>query len=235
VGHVIDIYQGHDPAELPMYSVTAVAHYLGVPRSTITSWAKGHSKFKRVFSPAQTSPLRLSFLNLIEVYVLEALRRGPQRDGDGMRLPEVRDALRQLEILKGPESHPLATNRFSTDGVRMYTDHLGQLWNLSSRNQIEMREVIGRYLQHIEYDARGQAFSLQPARIGRDDRDAEHVRIAPRVAFGRPVVRGTGVPTRELANRRQAGDTPAFLARDFHLSEDDVVAALRWELGQEAA
>lgn len=223
-------------ARAALYSATAVAHHLGVPRSTVAAWARGHGEhFRRVFKPAQESPLRLSFQNLIEVYVLEALRRGPRRDGEGLRLPLVREALQNLKLLKGDEPHPLATNKFSHDGVRLYVEHLGQLVSLTDRNQVEIREVIERYLSRIEYDARGRATSLRPARLGRDDQDSEHVRITPLLAFGRPVVRGTAVPTGELANRRRAGDAPELLAREFDLSIDDVMAALRWELGQAAA
>ena len=36
-----DVYGGHDPREMPAYSIPEAAHYLQIPPSTLRSWIKG--------------------------------------------------------------------------------------------------------------------------------------------------------------------------------------------------
>ena len=43
------------------------------------------------------------------------------------------------------------------------------------------------------------------------------VEMDPRIAFGRPVLVGRGVPTAVLADRFKAGDTMTELAADFEV------------------
>lgn len=67
-----------DVRELPAYGVAEAAHYLLVPRATLRSWVAGMSYgsdaerkfFKPIIQPAATSPVALSFINLIEAHVL---------------------------------------------------------------------------------------------------------------------------------------------------------------------
>src|SRR5437016_13639726 len=79
----ITALKDQDVRELPAYGVAEAAHYLLVPRATLRSWVAGMSYgsdgerrfFKRVIQPAATSPVALSFINLIEAHVLAAIRR----------------------------------------------------------------------------------------------------------------------------------------------------------------
>ncbi|MFI5176124.1 MAG: hypothetical protein ACHQKY_14785 [Terriglobia bacterium] len=76
------IYGGLDPRGIPSYGTTEAAHYLGIPLATLRSWVggrcyptqKGRKHFKPVLSlPDKTLPL-LSFINLVEAHVLDAIR-----------------------------------------------------------------------------------------------------------------------------------------------------------------
>ena len=82
-----------DVRELPAYGVAEAAHYLLVPRATLRSWLAGMSygkgsdrrRFRPVIQPAATSPVALSFINLIEAHVLAAIRRKHRVDMPGDR------------------------------------------------------------------------------------------------------------------------------------------------------
>src|SRR5437762_9812931 len=106
-----------DVRELPAYGVAEAAHYLLVPRATLRAWVAGMSYgsdgerrfFKPVIQP--TSPVALSFINLIEAHVLAAIRRKHR-----VNMPAVR---RTVDFLKKEfgSARPLADHKFETDGV----------------------------------------------------------------------------------------------------------------------
>jgi hypothetical protein len=64
------------PRQIPAYRIAEVAHYLRMPKATVRAWALGQGRFDPVLSiePHEGVPL-LSFVNLVEVHVLDALRR----------------------------------------------------------------------------------------------------------------------------------------------------------------
>ncbi len=57
----------------------------------------------------------------------------------------------------------------------------------------------------------------------------------PRIAFGRLVVAGTGIPTAVLADRFDAGDLSDDLAKDYGLDRRVVEEAVRCERLRRAA
>ena len=88
-------YVGRDPRDIPAYRFAEAAHYLQMPKATLRAWALGQGNFRPVLQlpePATRSgPRLLCFMNLVELHVLDALRREHQ-----VPLPQVRKALRFL-------------------------------------------------------------------------------------------------------------------------------------------
>src|SRR5262245_3101136 len=81
---LVDIYGGSDPREIPAYRVTDAASYLGLPVTTLRAWSRGMNYrhkdgskgyFKPVFSLPDSERSLLSYLNLVEAFVLSSLRR----------------------------------------------------------------------------------------------------------------------------------------------------------------
>jgi len=106
-----------DLRELPAYGITEAAHYLRIPQATLRSWVLGRfdptQTGRKRFSPIIELPDRhrplLSFMNLVEVHVLEAIRREHE-----ISLPKIRTAINVLK--KGfPSRHPLADQKFQTE------------------------------------------------------------------------------------------------------------------------
>jgi hypothetical protein len=92
----MDIYGGVDPREIPTYGFYESAHALKIPADTLTSWVRGRKYPTRhgikTFEPLITVPdpelPLLSFFNLIEAHVLDAIRYK-----DKIPLKNVRNAM----------------------------------------------------------------------------------------------------------------------------------------------
>ncbi|HVL35541.1 MAG TPA: DUF433 domain-containing protein [Burkholderiales bacterium] len=219
-----------NPRDVPAYTVGEASHYLGVPKSTLRSWFAGQRGFRAVIRPADAKSLGLSFTNLVEAYVLTAIRR-KHRIG----LPTIRRGLDFLVRRLGAK-RPLIEQQFATNGVDLFVDHLGQVINISRDGQIEMADLIRAYLERIERDGKGLPVKLYPFMRNQAPRSQPRtVVIDPRVSFGRPVLAGTGIPTAVLAEQFKAGDPVPVLAREYGADEEAVWDAIRCELDLEAA
>lgn len=230
-------FHNKDPRDIAAYTIGEAAHYLGVPASTLRAWFAGTSyshdgfrrRFKAVIKPADPKTLGLSFSNLIEAYVLSAIRRERK-----IGLPTIRKGLAYLTETLG-ENRPLLTQQFATRGKELYAE-LGEIINLSRNGQIEMADMIVAYLERVERDAKGMPIKLYPFMRSQPPREQPRtVVIDPRVSFGRPVLAGTGIPTAVLAEQFKAGDQPKDLAKEYGAEEQAVWDAIRCELDLQAA
>jgi uncharacterized protein (DUF433 family) len=219
-----------DRREIPAYAIAEAAHYLDVPKSTLRAWFAGQEGFKAVIRPAGPKTLVLSFNNLVEAYVLSAIRRKHH-----IGLPTIRRGLKFLTNTLGSK-RPLLEKQFATDGARLFVEHLCQIINLSQTGQVEMVELIDAYLERIERDASGMPIKLYPFMRSQPPREQPRtVVIDPRISFGRPVIASTGIPTAVLAERFKAGDQPPDLAKDYGASEEAIWDAIRCEVDRKAA
>jgi uncharacterized protein (DUF433 family) len=167
----------------------------------------------------------LSFLNLVEAHVLSGLRRVHR-----IPLPKIRQSLdwvsKQLKMTR-----PLAEARFATDGVNLYVEHISQLIAADKGGQLAMREIIDAYLRRVERNPRRIPIKLYLFTRKEPTTDTERtVVIDPAIAFGRPVLTGTRVPTAVLADRFRAGDALQDLADDYRTTPQTIEEALRCEL-----
>lgn len=220
-----------DPREMPAYRVAEVAHYLRMPKATVRAWAVGQGKFDPVLTlePREGVPL-LSFVNLIEVHVLDALRR--EHD---IPLRKARRVLRLLSRLFPDSPHPLADHDLLIDGGEVFVVHLGSLVSASHEGQIAIRELLEAHLRRVERDPMGRASRLYPFTRKRADRQSllaepKFVMIDPEIQFGRPVLTGTGIPTLVIADRYKAGESISDLARDYNRPEEEIEEVIRCEL-----
>jgi uncharacterized protein (DUF433 family) len=228
---------GMDPRELPAYAVAEAARYLRMPLATLRSWvagrpyptAAGRRFFRPVIHLPEAGPPVLSFMNLIEAHVLEAIRRQ-----ESIPLQQVRTAVAFLER-HYHSRHPLAEHQFETDGVDLFIQKADLLINLGPAGQLAMRDVVAVYLRRIERDVRGVPIRLYPFTRKREPEEPRAVVIDPFVSFGRPVIAGTGIATAILAERFKAGESVEALAKDYGRTALDIQEALRCELPLEAA
>lgn len=226
-----------DPRELPAYSVREAAHYLRIPPATLRSWVAGRSYpvkgGRRLFRPVIQLPpgerRLLSFVNLVEAHVLDALRRKHE-----IPLTKVRIALRFLGN-KFASEHPLTEQPLETDGLDLFVEKYGQLINISKDGQLALRNILEAHLRRIERDKAGNAVRLFPFTRKRDPEEPKVVVIDPYISFGRPVLVGTGISTAIIAERYKAGESMDTLADDYGRHRSEIEEAIRCELQLEAA
>lgn len=218
-----------DRREIPAYAYSEAAHYLDLPPSTLRAWFAGQKSFRPVIRAADPKRIVLSFSNLVEAYVLAAIRRKHY-----IGLPTIRRGLRFLTEKLGSK-RPLLEQQFATSGKQLYVE-LGQVINISRDGQIEMAELIRTYLERVDRDPKGVPIKLYPFMRAQPLREqARTIVIDPQVSFGRPVIAGTGIPTAVLAEQFEAGDDVRDLAKEYGASEEAISDALRCEFRLKAA
>ncbi len=226
-----------DVLELPAYTVREAAHYLSIPFATVRSWSaeipystkSGRRFFQPVLALPEKIPPVLSFTNLVEAHVLDAIRRKHQ-----IPLDKIRLAIKYLREEFGSE-HPLADHRLETDGLNLFIEKYGRLINITQSGQLAIRQILQGYLKRIERDSLGSAVRLYPFTRKRDMDEPKYVVIDPAISFGRPVLVGTGIPTAAIAERYKAGESVPQLADDYGRSREEIEEAIRCELQLEAA
>jgi len=166
---------------------------------------------------------------LVEAHVLDAIRRHHQ-----VPLSKIREAIDYLRR-HFSSKHPLAEQRFETDGIDLFIDKFGQLINVTQSGQIALRELLKAHLHRVEHDSSGTAIRLYPFTRKRDLREPKVVVIDPHISYGRPVLVGTGIPTAVVAERYKAGESIDELAEDYGRSRNEIEEAIRCELWLEAA
>lgn len=230
------IHGGKDLRELPRYSMRDAAAYLRISRSTLQTWVTGRS-YDRQDGQARSRPilkrpdpkdLRLSFTNLVEAWVLRALRQTY-----ALKMSRVRTAISHAEKQYGVERLLLSEQLRAAPG-QVFLDRYVELVELGSGGQAAMREILAAYLDRVVYE-RGVAARLYPlAHVG-SAAAPRVVLIDPRYAFGRPVVESKGIRTAVIGERFEVGESISDLCADYGLEPAEVEEAIRYESRSERA
>jgi len=143
-----DFYTDKDVREFPTYGIAETAHYLQIPQTTLRSWVVdrpypagvGTRSFEPLIGLPDPNRSLISFMNAVEVHVLDAIRRQHQ-----IRLAKIRQGLRYLRQ-HFSSRHPLADQKFATDGLDLFIQRYGQLINISQSGQLAMRSLLEAHL-----------------------------------------------------------------------------------------
>ena len=234
------LYGDRDPHEIPAYGIAEAARYLGIPLSTLRSWTLGQAytyrgegkRFEPVIEIADPTRKYLSFYNLFEAYICDALRREHR-----VSLGQIRDAIRLIGTRLDPHGkHPLVEQRFATVGVSLFIEWYGELIGVKDPDQRIIRAALEGYLKRVDRDRFGRVMRLYPfTRAPRIPDDPRVVVIDPTVMFGRPVIAGTRVATVMVYQRWKAGEGVQALAEDYACLIPEIEEALRCENAEIAA
>ena len=208
--------------EIPIYGVTEAAQYLRVPLATLRYWVHGGGSVPPLIKLAGTEPHRLSFMNLLECYMLSSMRATYD-----VRIPKVRKALTNLAKYVRHE-HPLVEQAFQTDRRDLFIEHLGRVVNLSNHEQFLIPGVMELYLERIERDPKG-LLKLYPFVMERKQDEPRLIQINPAVGFGKPVISGTGISTAVVTSRFNARESIEDLASEYGVTSRQIEEAIRWE------
>lgn len=214
----------YDLIEAPAYTPSEVSSYLGIPYETLRYWISGRGTVRPIVHPARLQPAVLSFINLLECHVLDAMRKQYR-----LRLPAVRRAVETANKLFSSD-HPLVEHRFKTDGVDLFVESLDkEVINLSKGGQLVLKEILNLYLQRIEFSAKGAATKFYPFVVKAGPDEPKIISISPSVACGRSVIDGTGIATAIVAARFRAREPISALAEEYGRTEEEIEEAIRWE------
>jgi len=191
---------------------------------------------KSIIAIPESLPPRLSFINMVEAHVLSGIRYQ-----HGVSLGAIRRAVDYL-AREFDSRHPLSEEQFQTDGVNLFIERLGLgLLNVSAPGQLAMREILCALLRRVDRDDHGLAVRLYPfsrrptVTLAALNESPRAVVIDPHMAFGRPVLVGTGVTTFSIAERFDAGESLEELAADYGRSLSEIQEAIRCELARRDA
>ena len=205
--------------EMAAYRPAQVAAWLNLPTATVRAWAKGQRyevHGKRGFFRPVIEPTRL---------VLSALRRV-----HAVSLPKIRRSIKYLAAHYPSVEHPLADLDLLTDGLAVWLEELDKLVAVSDHGQLGIKDVLEAHLKRVERGPRGEAVRLYPfPHTGDVGGQPRSIMVDPEVAFGRPTLVGTAIPTRAIAGRFDAGESLESLVEDFGRPPADILEAIRWE------
>lgn len=220
-----DLYNGQDPLDMPLYTYADASRYIKLPVSTVQSWAKGRNSKSKIYKPlinaVGNNQLPLSFHNLVELHVLSSLKRI-----HNISPSKIRQALESAKNQLGIE-RVLLNHELYTFGRSVFLEHLGEIVNLNKGGQIVLKEILKDYLSRVERNDAGIPIKLFP--IIHYKPDFKEVSIDPCVSFGRPVITGTGISAKVVANRVNAGESVKDIAKDYNISEKVVTQVLFYE------
>ena len=210
---------------LSSYSVAEAALYLRLPKFTLRAWVKRQGSSEPLIAPAQENPLALSFINLVEAYVLASIRREH-------RLP-INKIRKSLDFISQtfPSDNPLAEKNFETDGLPLFLRKSGLAYGISrGSGQIALENIIKEYMQRIGRDSHGLPVKLYPfSRTGKPD-EPRSILIDPKISFGRPILSDISIPVEIIVERYRAGESIGELAGDYECSQKEIEEAIRCQL-----
>lgn len=218
----------HDPLLSGFFSIADSAHLLGTSQQTLRGWLNGYANstkgpvIDRDFEGTRT----VSFLDLMELRFIAFFR------AQKVSMPTLRKAAERARI-EWHVQHPLAlaSSKYVTDRKRIIARSAEETgdehaWDMAT-GQHEMWVTIEQTIEKgVEFDPKTYLARLWAPRPG----EFPNVIVDPRIAFGRPVVKGTSVPTRTLYRQWQAEGHKAKVADWFDLPEHVIDLAVSYEL-----
>jgi uncharacterized protein (DUF433 family) len=218
------LYGKKDPNDVPLYGIRDAHKYLKIPRATLRSWFAGTNKgqFHPVLVPADTDPVRLSFNNLAEAYVLHSLRT--EHD---VRLSTIRSAIaeaeRELNI-----THLLRRRDLKTLSGKVLIEKFGQYLRLGASGQFAMKQMLDAVLERFEWEEPAFPSKLFPFPQNASLPDRLIV-LNPRRSFGAPTLASTGISTSIIAMRYNANEPITSIAEDYGVTQQEITAAIVYE------
>ena len=211
---------------LGLYTPAEAQRLIGIPRSTLVRWLRGHDGARRFYEPLWNSRLDiedgtfLSFLDLVQARVAGALV------GAGVSPQKVRAAIALAkEIVEN--DYPFASSYFRTDGKTVILQVLTEdederLIDLFRGGQYVMKHVIEPSLRGLEFEddiaARWWPFGKSSG-----------ILVDPKRQFGQPIEAESGIPTSVLAQAVKTEGSIEHAAQAYMIPPAAVRRAIHFE------
>jgi uncharacterized protein (DUF433 family) len=220
--------QPEDPLLAGFFSIADAARLVGASPAAVRGWVDGYPNsrsgpvVRRDFEGTRT----VSFLDLMELRFIAIFRA--QR----VPMPTLRKAAEKARH-DWNVGHPLAlaSEKYVTDRRNVFA-HVAEenedstTWNMVT-GQHEMWDTIEQTIEKgVAFDPKTYLAKLWHPRPA----EFPKVVIDPHVAFGKPTIEGTRVPTGVLFRQWKAMGNKARVARWFDVSPESVAMAIEYEL-----
>jgi uncharacterized protein (DUF433 family) len=147
----------------------------------------------------------ISFLDLIDVLVVGRLVR------EGVSFRYLRRAHSHL-MAEFKHQHPFCRKGIFTDGREVFIHEASSIDDPRLRElvtrQYQIPAIVMPFLRRVDYDPASQ--------LARRWRIAEGVIVDPGRQFGKPILEGTGIPTRIIATAYEANDRDDSAVADWY-------------------
>jgi uncharacterized protein (DUF433 family) len=216
---------------MPNYGPIEAVRYFHLPLSTMEYWVEGaqHALVKL----ASSRPSLLSFNNLVELFVLEGLRKIHH-----VNMSNIRSAVGYM-LNNTRSTHPLAEYEIRTEGKYVWFYREGRPINASKGGQFAFESIVTPYLKRVSRGPKGIAETIIPF-TKKEYRNAQTestkvVEIDPGRCFGMPVLLGSRITTSFLAGLYRGGDSVSAIARSYGRPMAEIKEAIEWEIGTKVA
>lgn len=216
-----------DLLETGIYTIPDAAELVGAQPASVRVWVEGHTGKQDPVIENELGKVEgktaVSFANLMELRFIARFVEA------GVRLQEIRRIMSEAKAtLNHP--HPFATRTvFKTDGRKIVAEiarrnGLMLIYDLKSKNYEMPSVVMTSLLDDVSFDPHGEAIEWRPR-----PKIAPNVVVHPRIAFGRPVLRPSQIPTETIAKSFNVEGNTRFVADIFDIPEKHVREAVRFE------
>lgn len=216
-----------------LYTVTGAARYVGMPPSTLATWARGYERQRPGRPTVKQGPVitalesvdadrrTIPFIGLVEAAVVQAFRQ------TGLPLQRIRSALEVL-VAGGDFEHALASRRLFSDGANVLYDYAAsendrqlRLLTVVTSGQRVFHEVIQDYLTRITFGDDWATELILPVT------ERPLLRVVPDVAGGDPLFVEGGAPLSAVRSRIKGGEPMESVAADYEVPIDDIAESFR--------
>jgi uncharacterized protein (DUF433 family) len=216
-----------DLLEAGIYTIPEAAELVEAPQENVRVWVEGHSGKQAPVIDNQlgrcAGKTAVSFVNLMELRFIAKFADA------GVGLREIRAIMQEAKrSLHHP--HPFSTRIvFRTDGRKIVAEiarknGLDLIYDLRSKNYEMPSVVMKSLLENVVFDPQEQAITWTPR-----PKIAPNVIVHPKLAFGRPVLKRSHIPTATIAKAVKVEGSAKFVAEMFDLPERQVKEAVRFE------
>ncbi|MDY7092203.1 MAG: DUF433 domain-containing protein [Acidobacteriota bacterium] len=206
--------------DMPRYQLPEVAAYVRMSQNTLGTWVRGRDQQPPIIHRPVSGDSRLSYNNLIEIYVIHALRQELK-----VPLQTIRRGIEHVRKKYGLE-RPLLSDQLRAREGELIFKILGEYENVGRGGQLEIPEAVEQYLSRIDHE-NGLPVRLYPVTRTNDPAGPRRIVILPDVGFGRPVTREHLISSAVIYDRFSAGESIEDLADDYDLTKEDVEEAIR--------
>jgi uncharacterized protein (DUF433 family) len=214
--------KGQSISAVPTYTIPEAANFLALNQRTLFSWYEGDKPILKA-SGLYGSVHLLSYRDIEEAYRVYLLREKFQFSLQFLRksMSNARQMFGSQHPLQHAEAVKECLNDLVYDKPARGTNPR-TVTSLGHRpGQQLVKEVVDLFSERIIKDK-----FIFPWRFAATDHTSRPVSMNPQIMSGRLVVAGTRIPVTVIRGRKQAGETPVEIAKDYGLDLDIVEKAL---------